>query len=248
MSVEPQSRLSVEPRAWDSSFFGFNVGGMSLDDVADPATIRVALKSPDSRRYQLIIVNHPSGYADLRQGVADAGGRLVDIKCDYRADVSIGFDWPDCVDVITSAATAAEFQALNALALISGEHSRFKVDPRIGKDNWSRLYGLWMENSLSGGIADIVLGYRDAGRTTGFVTIKAQDDQARIGLIAVDPSCQGRGVGQHLVQAAHCWAAQQKLTSIFVATQQDNIGACRFYERMGFSLATQTDIHHLWTT
>ncbi len=247
MSAEPASCPSIETLAWDSNFFGFDVGSLSLDSAADPFAVRRALQSPDRARYRLIVVSHPDGHADLCQAVADAGGRLVDVKFDYVSDVSNGLDWPESIDTITAVATDAELQALNALALTSGEHSRFRVDPRIGEDNWSRLYRLWVENSLSGAIADVVLVHRDAGRITGFVTMKARGDQARIGLIAVDPDWQGMGVGRHLMTAAHCWAGQRKLTTIFVATQQDNAGACRFYARMGFSLATQTDIHHLWT-
>lgn len=248
MSVEPRLHLSVEPLAWDSGFFGFDVGALSLDDTANPSKVRTALQFPGNARYRLIVVSHSSGHPDLRQAVADAGGQLVDVKFDYRANVSSGLYRSDHVDTVPAATTAAEIETLNSLALISGEHSRFRTDPRIGKENWSRLYGLWVENSLSSAIADIVLVHRDAGRITGFVTIKARDEQARIGLIAVDPACQGMGIGRELITAAHAWAAQQKLASIFVATQQDNIGACRFYTRMGFSLATQTDIHHLWTT
>ncbi len=248
MSVEPRRNPAVEPLTWDSAFFGYDVGALSLDDTADRSTVRTALGSPDNARYRLIVVSHPSDHADLRQAVADADGQLVDVKFDYRTDVSTGSDWPEHIDALTAAATVAEVEAINALALISGEHSRFRIDPRIGHDNWSRLYRLWVENSLSGAIADIVLVHRAEDRITGFVTIKARDEQARIGLIAVDPAFQGSGVGRALIAAAQVWAARQRLANILVATQKDNIGACRFYARMGFSLATQTDIHHLWTT
>lgn len=240
---------TIKRLAWDSNFFGFEVGSLSLDEAADPAGVRAALRSPDRVAYHLIVVSHPGGHDDLRRTMAGTGGRLVDVKYDYCSDTGPDPDWPEHVEEISAAMTPTDHHALHALALVSGQHSRFRVDPRISEDDWVRLYGLWVENSLSGAIADTILVHRiAAGRIAGFVTIKAHDGHARIGLIAVDPGCQGLGVGRQLIAATRSWAARRKLARIFVATQQDNIGACRFYARMGFSLATQTDIHHLWTT
>ena len=53
--------------------------------------------------------------------------------------------------------------------------------------------------------------------------------------IAVDPLCQGRGVGKKLVSASEDYARQQGCTEIHLSVYLDNVRAIRLYERMGWS-------------
>jgi ribosomal protein S18 acetylase RimI-like enzyme len=55
--------------------------------------------------------------------------------------------------------------------------------------------------------------------------------------IVVDSHFRRRGVGRELVQAAKQWACDKQLAGVMLETQNNNIGACRLYERCGFELA-----------
>lgn len=63
-----------------------------------------------------------------------------------------------------------------------------------------------------------------------------RQDVALLWDIRVTPAMRGRGVGAALVAAVEAWAAAQGAEWLEVETQNVNVPACRFYERMGFTL------------
>jgi ribosomal protein S18 acetylase RimI-like enzyme len=54
--------------------------------------------------------------------------------------------------------------------------------------------------------------------------------------IAVEPAYRGRGVGHALIERAIEWAKSKELPGIMLETQNNNVAACRLYERCGFEL------------
>ena len=66
--------------------------------------------------------------------------------------------------------------------------------------------------------------------------LRGRQDVALLWDIRVAPDMRGRGVGAALVAAAEAWGAAQGAAWIEVETQNVNVPACRFYERMGFGL------------
>ena len=112
---------------------------------------------------------------------------------------------------------------------------------------YDRLYNLWLERSLSREIADEVLVSEADGDITGFVTIALQNDLAVIGLIAVDPATQGSGVGARLIRGVFDFALLHGCSAVHVATQLENTGACRFYERTGFTELSRQYVLHYWS-
>jgi streptothricin acetyltransferase len=54
--------------------------------------------------------------------------------------------------------------------------------------------------------------------------------------IGVDKSYRRRGIGRALVKRGEEWARKHGLPGIMLETQDNNVGACRFYESCGFVL------------
>lgn len=54
--------------------------------------------------------------------------------------------------------------------------------------------------------------------------------------IAVDAAYRGVGAGRLLMDACVEWSRSEGLAGIMLETQNNNIAACRFYERYGFEL------------
>lgn len=54
--------------------------------------------------------------------------------------------------------------------------------------------------------------------------------------IVVDIHFRGRGIGRALIQKAVEWARAKGLPGIMLETQDNNVAACRLYERCGFEL------------
>jgi ribosomal protein S18 acetylase RimI-like enzyme len=54
--------------------------------------------------------------------------------------------------------------------------------------------------------------------------------------IAVEPAYRGRGVGRALMERAIEWAKANGFPGMMLETQNNNVRACKFYERCGFVL------------
>lgn len=72
----------------------------------------------------------------------------------------------------------------------------------------------------------------------GHVVVSAHWNHfAHIDELAVDAASRGQGVARALLDVARFWATRQQLAGVMLETQNNNLGACRLYERCGFELA-----------
>lgn len=54
--------------------------------------------------------------------------------------------------------------------------------------------------------------------------------------IAVDTKFRRQGIGEKLISQAKHWAQERNLAGIMLETQNNNVSACKFYEKCGFRL------------
>lgn len=73
-------------------------------------------------------------------------------------------------------------------------------------------------------------------RTPGLELLEGRSDLAVLWDIRVAPASRGQGVGRTLFEAAETWAHAHGCGELKVETQNINLAACRFYERMGCAL------------
>lgn len=132
---------------------------------------------------------------------------------------------------------------LISLALVSGKYSRFRKDPKLGH-KFEDLYTKWVTKSINGEIANAVFVYKEKEEILGFITVKVVGDIATIGLIATDERFQGKGIGTILVSYVEVWCSDQNVKELYVATQANNILACKFYEKNGFLIYNIDYIYH----
>jgi dTDP-4-amino-4,6-dideoxy-D-galactose acyltransferase len=234
--------IEIIPLEWDSAFFGFKVARADLIDCKPELLNHQLLKLKQEGLRLVYAFVHPSD-KNSNTSCTDNKGFLVDEKVTYRIEKLINVPTSEHLSKYSDRFPSPQ---LYNLALISGEYSRFNVDTRIGKDKFISLYNLWIENSVNGKLADEVLVYTNKEEVLGFVSLTVIKPQASIGLIAVDPDYQGLNIGHELVNAAINEALKNNHSSIEVITQKGNAGACRFYERCGFSLASVKNIYHFW--
>ena len=67
--------------------------------------------------------------------------------------------------------------------------------------------------------------------------LRGRRDLAVLWDLRVAPGDRGAGAGAALFESAVAWALERGCRGLEVETQQINVGACRFYHRMGCSLA-----------
>jgi len=139
---------------------------------------------------------------------------------------------------------SGEPSELYDLAIQSGEHSRFRIDPHFSDDEFSNLYKKWIDNSVNEGFADFVLVALDPD-PQGFITAKIKEGKVSIGLFATDRKHRSKGIGSRLIKEIINIAAKRGL-KVEVVTQADNKTACDFYERRGFRMSDEQYVYHIW--
>jgi GNAT superfamily N-acetyltransferase len=72
--------------------------------------------------------------------------------------------------------------------------------------------------------------------TPGVNMLEARRDLAVLWDIRVHPDARGRGLGRRLFARAVDWARARSCRQLKIETQNVNVGACRFYRRMGCEL------------
>lgn len=232
---------------WDSDFFGFKVAAIVPSRLDDKELERL-LGSLKTQGVTLVYWASDSLDSTSQTAALSLGGFLADRKVTYEMDFGSGLPAeagprPGGVEVYGSRAPDED---LYHLALVSGGHSRFKLDPRFPRDRFEALYRLWIERSTSGEIAKTVLVVRVEGPIAGMVTLEDREGTGTIGLIAVAPGREGKGLGLFLVRAAQGWFADEGFRRGRVVTQAANAAACGLYEKCGYSLAKTEHLFHFW--
>ena len=225
---------------WDTDFFQKKTGRI---DYSDDTDISLLLQQAIYEGYELIYV-FCNGCLFLPPDVLEGfNGSLVDRKVIYGNNMLIAKELSFSVEEYSSTEVSEE---LEQLAYVSGHYSRFRTDKHFNPDDFYRMYKTWIVKSVSHEIADKVFVIRDDSQLCGMATLKINHDKGVIGLIAVSPLTQGKGYGQILNDACCNELINRNIYAIEVATQMDNIGACRFYEKNGFSVQSVTNIYHFW--
>ena len=81
--------------------------------------------------------------------------------------------------------------------------------------------------------AEAWLGERAVGHV---VVSRHWNNLAYVDELAVDALARGQGVAKALLDVVRFWAVKQGLPGIMLETQNNNLPACRLYERCGFRL------------
>ena len=223
---------------WDSDFFGLRIG---RTDIASNEEWRMLQQEAISLRkqYDLIYV-----FSEQELPTDTNGMRLVDTKTIYAKSIDSSTIMPATVEHYQESLPNAD---LYRLALVSGVYSRFRLDDSLPIDSYERMYRCWMERSVDGSMADVVLVHRTDDQIDGMITLKIYDDIAHIGLVAVDKGAQGRGIGTMLVKAVEAYLqTNTTVRHLKVVTQWANKPACYLYEKNGFFVEEKTNIYHWW--
>ena len=96
--------------------------------------------------------------------------------------------------------------------------------------NW-KVLSAWVDERRVGGVAV-------AFRTPGLMMLEGREDLAVLWDLRVAPEARGQGIGALLFRAAEAIAIAKGCRQLMVETQNINVAACRFYERLGCKLKT----------
>lgn len=228
---------------WDSQFFNYKVALLDSEKIQSEADVNVCLKELKKMQYRLAYIFIPSQNSKLNEIVKQQGGILVDAKTTYATSSIRG---EEVSTNIISFLDNKPGKDLLDLAIESGIYSRFSKDKNFKNNEFGRLYTEWITNSVNRKIADEVLVYNENNKISGFVTLKADGSNGKIGLIAVSAALRGKGIGRELMKASHNWYLSKKLTTATVITQGENKPACKLYEKCGYHISEVQNVYHFW--
>ena len=225
---------------WDTTHFGIKVGELQMDLPITKDELKRVRIDALQEGYDLLYLRGVT----LPDSLLSDNIILADQKVVYTKIVDeVCSEIQNNPKVVSWINHDIDVQLLS-LALQSGGHSRYYLDKRMPIHAFVSLYRAWIEDSLKGSIATDVLVYRDDSTIYGLLTYKQEKDIVEIGLIDVDYSMLGRGIGSSLMQSMFSRIPQG--TKIEVATQKCNTAACRYYEKNGFEIRNITNIYHIW--
>ncbi|MEA9390997.1 dTDP-4-amino-4,6-dideoxy-D-galactose acyltransferase [Acerihabitans sp. TG2] len=231
-------RANVEPLGWESEFFGIASAKLCFEPTAK------SLTSADFIAYHVVQAKVPADAAPVMDALTVLGFRLAEGEIDCSCSVAhVESHAADLLslpavnrDDAPRVAGMGDVAALRQLASSAFTLSRFR-EPWYPEADCRRFYALWAEKAVQGTFDDVCLVIGPVGAIQGMVTLRTSDlDQARIGLLAVQPGLAGRGVGRALFYAAHRWCLENNKTRLRVATQIGNIAALRLYIACGATI------------
>lgn len=180
--------------SWDTEHFDIKVGNLTLEALVTEAALHQAVAQATAEGYDLLYLKDVT----LEQEWLNDRWLLADEKVVYTQILSSISDAPSEVHSLLHHELTDD---LLALSYESGKFSRYKLDKRLPTTVFANLYHAWIEKSLTGQMADDVLGVEKDGRVVGMLTYKNDGSLYDIGLVAVAPDQAGKGIGTQLMQA-----------------------------------------------
>lgn len=234
-----KSKLEIIKLPWDSDFFGLEVGILTISGVSSNKGLDALLTNS-----QFDVIYIFSKHEELKYWDA----RLMDVKMIFVKNLT-----PSLIEeriepsIIEFEISQHNYTDLLELAYLSGSLSRFKLDTRFPKGSFEKLYEAWLQKSIDGNNSMVLIELAQ-NTIVGFITLDFLNKEwAVIGLIAVLPEYQGRGVAKRLINRAQHISFQKGLKNLRVATQKRNQGAMKLYSSCGFNIDEETYVYHYWT-
>ncbi len=230
--------MEIRSLQWDSDFFGLRIGRADIL-TKDDAFSLAARHDELMQQFDLLYV-----FDSNNIGFVAKGARLVDEKILYSKPCEPRKQFPE-ISFYQASHPSAD---LYRLALVSGGYSRFKLDERLPKGSYERLYTRWIEKACpkDGTNKQIFISRDPQGATKGMITIDHQGELGHIGLVAVDLDAQHHGIGGKIMSTLDGYLYSLGIKTLEVPTQKANSDACRWYEKNGFVAQSRIPIYHWW--
>lgn len=217
--------------AWDCAFFGKKIARLEIETALPDAE---AIESYcRTQHIELLQACVDTGDSATIFALETRGFHFVDLRLDMAARVS----GSPRKDAHIQRSAESDIPALLSVS----HHSFFEVS----RYNWlgffapaqiDAFYDTWLENGVRGTHDDCCFHYVLDGKIAGFTTVKLHDNEASIGLIAVDAKLRGNGIGDALVENVFAYAKERGLATVSSVTQGRNRPAQTLYGRHGMQV------------
>ncbi|HRF96978.1 MAG TPA: GNAT family N-acetyltransferase [Aggregatilineales bacterium] len=229
---------------WDTNFFQRRIGRATVSELDNTLMQAILTWCDDNKIDCLYFLSHPE-HAVTAQLLTAHQFDFVDIRMTLEK-TNIQDQKPFTPDVKIRPHQESDIPRLKQIASQSYRASRFYFDTHFPNALCDQFYEVWIEKSCSG-YADMVLVCEINNQPAGFVTCSIKDGQGQIGLVGVDATTRGKGVGYQTLMASLQWFHDNNCQTIEVVTQGRNVTAQRLYQRCGFVTKSVELWYHFWT-
>jgi dTDP-4-amino-4,6-dideoxy-D-galactose acyltransferase len=242
MNIVNEAGGPCEFLSWDSEFFGKRIARVLGENLTASEADRVVAWGKEHALDCIYFLSNlaPEGMLAAQE----RGFHAVDIRVQLETLLGSAAEH-GAADARVRPSSPEDLADLREIAGRSHTDSRFYQDGGFSRGKCDELYRVWIENSCRGS-ADRVFVAEDQGRPVGYVTCEVAGERGKIGLIAVAPSAQGKGLGSALVGTALSWMRNRGLRAASVVTQGRNFRAQRLYQSHGFVTESMYLWFHLW--
>ncbi|MBE2271239.1 MAG: GNAT family N-acetyltransferase [Anaerolinea sp.] len=231
---------------WDSDFFGYTVGRADVNRLTSEVVAHMndwcALHQIDC----LYFLADPAHYETTWLTQAN-GFVYVDTRVTLTATLTDPENVSDVLPDSIRVSRVEDVPALQAIARSSHRDSRFYFDPVIPAARCDDLFATWIERSVTGKFADVVLVADVDDEPVGYCALQITERGAKLALIGVSAAARGQGLGTKLVRATLDWFRQHGYRKVEVVTQGRNVGAQRLYIKHGFHPTETSNWYHRWS-
>jgi dTDP-4-amino-4,6-dideoxy-D-galactose acyltransferase len=227
---------------WDTNFFGIKTAIINLDESCNIDEVNQTIHLLKENKFRLAYWKTNPNNADIQDIAIRNNGVLVDQKVTYGMCIKNDTKIDEHILSYKGKVTDTVY----TIALQTGEYSRFKKDKNIGAEHFTSLYKTWIENSVARINASEVFVYQTKNKIAGLITLATIQNDGSIGLIGVNQQHRQRGIGQKLIDSAHAYFYSQNIKYLTVVTQKENVPACMFYKKCGFSIIKIENVYHFW--
>lgn len=239
-----QTENLITPLDWDTTQLGIKTARIN----STTSDITSLLSFAKLQKYQLLYWQTPQSDEFLKSAEINKG-ILTDHKITYLIDLNT-LDKNQLINEIhhpiehyTEKHPSPE---LITLAYESGKYSRFQADPNMTESQFKTIYEEWIKNSVNHSIASDVFIIKHSRELLGFATVGEKNQRGDIGLLAVNEHARGKNIGTSLIKSAQNYFIEKNFRFSQVVTQQDNIPACKLYEKCGYHIEKVELFFHFW--
>jgi dTDP-4-amino-4,6-dideoxy-D-galactose acyltransferase len=241
--------MKIEKLTWDTEFFGFNVGRVTIYNENDFHPLEFK-KQAIEENYELVYVFKYSEMLSW-QKVIKAELEMVDImltmsKKFYKSDnKDISYDF-------RTKLSKKELEECYYVAEQTANVSRFYKEKKIGAEKTKALYRKWIDNALNKSFSDGLFVEKEKDIIIGIHLLKT-DENNRIGyftLTGVNPNYKRKGIGHKLwTQSFSFLEKKHKINTIKSPFSFQNAESLNFHLKMGFNKTEEIKyIYHFRNT
>lgn len=218
--------MLLTPNQWESDFFERNIGKVEF-------TNECQLPLNDKKAFQLLQGKVASDQHEQMAFLQQQGFQFVEGEIDFCLPLaSLPFAKSEGNSTACYPAQESDLPALLALFGSAFPTSRFRL-PWFSATENQAFYRTWITKAVKAEFDDLCLIIKENNIVQGGVSLRQVQQNVRVGLLAVSPQFQGKGVAKRLLQAAIGWAKQQNAQNMYIATQLSNLAAINLYQKLG---------------